>query len=224
MLAAGGDDTAARAALATLCRRYWYPLYAFLRRSGSAPHDAEDLTQGFFEHLLSKGGLRTVVRGKGAFRSFLLTSLKNFVSHARDRAHAQKRGGGARLLERDALDAEGRYRSEPADTVSPDQLFDRRWALTVLDRALVRVEEEYQSLSKSAQFEMLRPVLTSGSTTASYAQLSASCGMSEGALKVAVHRLRQRYRDALRAEIAETVASGTQVNGELKQLLAALGT
>jgi RNA polymerase sigma factor (sigma-70 family) len=216
------ERSRAGAALAELCSMYWYPLYTFLRRSGRSPHDAEDLTQGFLSDLIERSALGSVDPVKGRFRSFLIASLKNFLSHERDRAHALKRGGGAPLVELDALEAEERYAMEPSHTLSPDRLFDRRWALTVLERALARLRGDYEDRGAGEFFALLSPLLTGGGT-APYSELGAQLGMSEGAVKVAAHRLRQQYRDALRNEVAETVAGPSEVSAELRDLLAALG-
>lgn len=219
VLAAAGD---AEEALEALCRAYWFPLYAFVRRQGVTPHDAEDLTQGFFQHLLVRGALGRVAQDKGRFRTFLLASLKHFLADERDRAGAQKRGGGRSTISFDACDAEARYAIEPRDELSPDRLFDRRWAIAVIDRALVRLTAEYAASGKTSLFDALRPLLTGGAAS-SYVELGAPFGMNEGAVKVAVHRLRQRYGVALRAEIAETVDTAAAVDAELRHLLDALG-
>jgi RNA polymerase sigma-70 factor (ECF subfamily) len=222
VLDAAGDDSRAGAALATLCKAYWRPLYAFARRSGLSPHDAEDATQGFFEHLLSQRALLAVDREKGRFRSFLLASVKNFLSHQREAAGALKRGGGAHMIELDAHDAEERYAIEPAHDDSPDRLFDRHWARTVLDRAQSRLRSEYDSAGKLPLFDALRPALASARAILAYGDLGAALGMSEGALKVAAHRLRERYRAVLRAEVADTVAAPADVDAELRHLIEAL--
>ena len=220
VLAAAGD---AEAALAALCRAYWFPLYAFVRRQGVSPHDAEDLTQGFFAHLLGKGALAHVDRAKGRFRTFLLASLKHYLADERDRAKALKRGGGLPAISLDACEAEERYALEPRDELSPDRLFDRRWALAVIGQALARLGAEYAASGKGALFEALKAQLTAPGGGPSYAEIGAAFEMNEGAVKVAVHRLRQRYGAALRAEIAETVGSAEEVDAELRHLLDALG-
>lgn len=222
VLAARGDDSDARAALEKLCRTYWFPLYAFLRRSGLAPHDAEDATQSFLADLLGRGALEAVDRERGKFRSFLLAALRHHQSHARERAAAQKRGGGLPAISFDALDAEQRYAIEPADELSPDKLFDRQWALTILARAQARLAAEYESAGKAALFEALRPTLTGARESARYTSLGERLGLSEGAVKVAVHRFRERYRASLRAEVAETVGDAAEVDAELRHLIAAL--
>jgi RNA polymerase sigma-70 factor (ECF subfamily) len=223
VLAAAANPQGAHEALAALCRAYWYPLYAFLRRLGISSHDAEDLTQGFFAQLLARGGLGHVDRTKGRFRTFLLASLKHFLADERDRATALKRGGGAPTIALDAADAEQRYALEPRDDLTPDRLFDRRWALAVIDRALVRLRAEYGAAGKAALFAELQPTLTAGGRAKPYSEIGAALAIEEGAVKVAVHRLRQRYGAALRAEIAETVSSPAEVREELRQLLDALG-
>ena len=220
VLAAAGD---APDALAALCRAYWYPLYAFLRRQGLSTHDAEDVTQGFFAHILGKDALANVDRAKGRFRTFLLASLKHFLADERDRAKAKKRGGGRTVISLDACEAEERYALEPRDELSPDRLFDRRWAIAVIEQAIARLDAEYSGAGKGAIFDALKPLLTAPGSARPYAEIGAEFGMNEGAVKTAVHRLRQRYGAALRAEIAETVGSADEVDEELRHLLDALG-
>ncbi len=220
VLAAAGD---AEDALATLCRAYWYPLYAFLRRQGLSTHDAEDVTQGFFAHILEKNAFANVDRAKGRFRTFLLASLKHFLADERDRANAQKRGGGQAAISLDACEAEERYALEPRDELSPDKLFDRRWAIAVIEQALARLGAEYSDAEKGALFSALKPLLTAPASARPYAEIGAEFGMNEGAVKTAVHRLRQRYGAALRAEISETVGTAEEVGAELRYLLDALG-
>jgi RNA polymerase sigma factor (sigma-70 family) len=218
VLAAGAGGSGA---LAELCRSYWFPLYAFARRLGHSPHDAEDLTQGFFADLLARAGLTSVAAERGRFRSFLLASLKNFLSDQRDRARAQKRGGGQSTVSFDAVAAEERYAMEPPDAAAPELLFDRHWALAVVERALRRLEAEYAG--QAVLFTALRPMLTGSAALPSYAEIGGSLGMEEGAVKVAVHRLRKRYAQALRTEIAETVSDPADTDAELRHLLAVLG-
>ncbi len=208
------------AALATLCRSYWYPLYAFVRRQGLGEHDAQDLTQEFFARLLEKGWLGGVERERGRFRSWLLASMKHFLANEWDRSRAKKRGGGVATLSFDAMSAESRFRHEPADTATAEKLYDRRWALTLLDQVLARLRAEMSAAGKVGHFDALKFCLTGDKTP--YADVAAKLGMSEGAVKVAVHRLRERYRDLIRAEIAETVATPAEVEDELCHLLAAL--
>ena len=222
VLAAGGDSPRAQMAVARFCSIYWYPLYAFARRIGLRPPDAEDATQGFLVHLLQTNALATVAREKGRFRSFLLAALKNFLSHERERAAAQKRGGGERAIELDAMAAEARYALEPADNLSPDRLFDRGWALAVLEQAQERLRCEYDAGGKTALFEALRPTLAGARGGPAYTELATTLGMSEGAIKVAVHRLRDRYRAVLRSIVAETVAAPADIDAELRHLIEAL--
>ncbi len=223
VLAAGSSDSIhARDALEKLCRAYWSPIYAFVRRQGHSPHDAQDLTQGFFERLLEKNYLADVDRSRGRFRSFLLGALKHFLANEWDKAHAQKRGGGQTLIPFDLVTAETAFSIEPADNLTADKIFDRRWALTLLEQVLRRLRAGYASEGKENLFEQLKPTLTEASRSVPYAQIAARLGSTEGAVKVAVHRLRQRYRELLRAEIAETVASPpTEVEDEIQTLFAA---
>ncbi|NBR84172.1 MAG: sigma-70 family RNA polymerase sigma factor [Verrucomicrobia bacterium] len=224
VLAAGrtSDTTHARAALEQLCQTYWYPIYAFVRRQGHAPHDAQDLTQSFFACLLERNALGAVDRERGRFRSFLLATLKNFLRDEWDKLRAQKRGGGQAVISLDAGDAESRYSREPADTLTADRIFERRWALLLLDRAVERLRAEHEAAGKLAQFEALKASLAGSRESQPYTALATQLGLSKGAVKVAVHRLRQRYREVIRAEIAETVASEAEVEAELKHLMAAL--
>ena len=223
LAAAGSEDSRGRQALARLCQVYWYPLYAFVRRHGHGPHDAQDLTQEFFVRLLEKDYLGDVDRSKGKFRSFLLAALKHFLSKERARAKTLKRGGGRTLLPLDTLSAEDRYRREPEDNATAEKLFERRWALTLLDRVLTRLSEEYETTGKRAMFEQLQGCLTGDSDLLPYAELAARLGTTEGAVKVAVHRLRRRYRGVLREEIAQTVADPAEIDDEIHQLFSALG-
>jgi RNA polymerase sigma-70 factor (ECF subfamily) len=211
---------ASRAALAALCSAYWYPLYAFIRRQGHDAEEAQDLTQEFFARLLEKDGLAAVDRDKGRFRSFLLAACKHFLSNERDRARAQKRGGGRAVLPLDAAGAEGRYGSEPAHEETPERLFERRWALALLEQVLGRLREEYAAAGKGRVFERLKGHLTGDGVP--YAQVAADLSMSAGAVKVAAHRLRQRYRELLRDEIAQTLDDPGQVEEEIRDLFAAL--
>lgn len=225
MLAAGrSDSTHARSALETLCRTYWQPIYAFVRRQGHSPHDAQDLTQEFFARLLENQSLADVDRTKGRFRSFLLASLKHFLANEWDKAHAQKRGGGRVLIPIDAQSAETTCGVDPADQTTADKMFDRRWALAVLDHALQRLREEHIREGKETLFEQLKVTLTEASRSVRYTEIAARLDMSEGAVKVAVHRLRQRYRELVRAEIADTVATASEVEEEIRALFSALAT
>jgi RNA polymerase sigma-70 factor (ECF subfamily) len=223
VVAARGEDSPdAQAALEKLCRNYWLPIYAFVRRQGHSPHDAQDLTQEFFARLLGKNFLSGVDRSKGKFRSFLLGAVKHFLANEWDRARAQKRGGANVLLPIDAASAETTCWIEPTDNSSADKIFERRWAMALLDQVLRRLREEYVRLGKEELFEQLKPVLTETSRTVRYADIAVRLGSSEGAVKVAVHRLRQCYRALLRAEIAETVASEAEIDDEIRSLFAAL--
>jgi RNA polymerase sigma factor (sigma-70 family) len=223
LAAAGGEDEPRAAeAMAELCRIYWYPLYAYIRRRGHPSHEAEDLTQEFFLRLLAKDDLADVDRRKGKFRAFLLAALKHFLANQWDRSQAQKHGGGQRILSLDALGAESRYHLEPADNLTPERLFERQWALTVLERVLARLQAEFAADGKSALFEGLKSFLTDGRPAASYAEAAAALQMSEGAVKVAVHRVRRRYRQLLKEEIAHTVADPAEIDDEIRYLLSCL--
>jgi RNA polymerase sigma factor (sigma-70 family) len=211
-----------RAALEVLCRASWLPLYAFARRSGSAPEAAEDLVQGFFAALLEKGYLAEADRERGRFRTFLLAAFRHHVSRERERERAQKRGGGVRTLALDMASGERLYLAEPADERTPERLFERRWALLLLERALEGLRQNYGGMEKSEVFETLRPFLVGGEPASPLADVGARLGLSEGAVKVALHRLRRRYRDTLRAAIAETVAHPAEIDDEIRHLLGAL--
>jgi RNA polymerase sigma-70 factor (ECF subfamily) len=224
VVAAGaGEDTEGRAALESLCGAYWYPLYAFERRRGTAAADAQDLVQGFFAELLEKDVLRQADRERGRFRTFLIAAFRHFASREREKGRALKRGGGRRILPLDFEDGESRYLREPVDARTPETIYERRWALTLLDGALGRLREEHRAAGREDLFEALRGTLGAGGGPAEpYAALGERLGMSEGAVKVAVHRLRRRYREVLRAAIAETVADPSEVDDEIRHLLEAL--
>lgn len=225
VLAAGHPSSAtAQQALESLCRTYWYPLYTFVRHKGFNAADAQDLTQEFFARLIAKDDLGDVDRAKGKFRSFLLASLTHFLANEWDRLKAQKRGGGHSVLSLNAESAEERYHLEPARELPADRAFDRRWALTLLDEVLKRLRADYVNTGKEELFELLKETLTGDRTALPYADIGTRLGMSEGAVKVAVHRLRQRYRELLRTEIASTVASPDEVDDELQHLFTALST
>jgi RNA polymerase sigma-70 factor (ECF subfamily) len=213
----GADD-----ALASLCAAYWYPLYAFVRRRGHGADEAQDLTQEFFARLLEKDFLAQADQARGRFRSFLLAACGHFLANERDRARAQKRGGGQRPLSLDWADAEGRYQVEPADAITPEKLFQRRWALTLLEQVFARLKEDHAARGKGRVFDRLRGFLV-GEQGGSYREAAADLGMTEGAVKVAVHRLRQQYRDLLREEIGRTVDSPEQIDEEVRELFAAVG-
>jgi RNA polymerase sigma factor (sigma-70 family) len=220
--ASGSDSTRAQAALEELCQTYWYPLYAFVRRQGHGKEDAEDLTQEFFARLLRKDYLQVVSPDKGRFRSFLLMALKRFLANEWDRARAQKRGGGQRALSLDTDTAEQRYRIEPADTLSADRIFERRWALTLIERVLAKLRAEFEAAGRTVGFEQLKAFLTVGRDAISYADVALSLGQSEGALRVAVHRLRKRFRELFQTEIAKTVAGPDDIEAEIRHLMSVL--
>lgn len=225
VLRGGRSDTPqARNALEELCLAYWPPIYAFVRRAGHRPHDAEDLTQAFFARLLEKNWLAAADRSRGRFRSFLLTALKHFLANEWDRAQAEKRGGGAVFLTMDTALAESCLAGEAEGALTPEKLFDRRWALTLLEQVLQRLRDEYRGEGKQDLFAELKPTLTEASREVPYARLADRLQMSEGAVKVAVHRLRRRYRELIRALIAETVSRPEDVEDELRNLFAALGS
>jgi len=223
VLTAGRSDTTrAHAALANLCQTYWYPLYAYVRRRGHSPEDAQDLTQAFFARLLERNWVGQADQQKGRFRSFLLSTMNHFLADEWDKARAQKRGGGILPVPLQFDTAETRYGHEPADNVTPEQNYERRWALTLLDKVLQRLRSEYEQEGKAELFAALHPCLVGDRTAQPYAELAVTLGVSEGAVKSAVHRLRQRYRQLLHDEIAQTVASPGEVNAELHHLFAVL--
>jgi len=219
-----GDSSEAAAALEKLCRTYWYPLYAYLRRRGCGEHDAQDLTQGFFAHLLERGSIQGVEREKGKFRSFLLASLNYFLADERDRASAQKRGGGREVFSLDAREAEKRYRLEPVDERSPDKLFERQWAMTLLDQVLARLTQEFSDAGKLEFFHRLQPFLVEGTADQTYAEVARDLHMTEEAMKKAVQRMRRRYHQLFREEIGHTVATAEEVEEELRHLCAVLSS
>jgi RNA polymerase sigma-70 factor (ECF subfamily) len=221
VVAAGDSDRKeARSAMVSLCENYWYPLYAYLRRCGYSRDRAQDLTQEFFIRVLEGRYLDRADPEKGRFRSFLLTSLKFFVADEADRDRAHKRGGGM-VVPLEFSSAEERYQREPADDETPERIFERRWALSVLDRVVERLRNEFVQHGRSEHFERLK-VLLLGQSDAPYAALAREMNTSEGALKVAIHRLRKRYRELFRQEIADTVADPAEVESELRFLAAAL--
>lgn len=225
VLAAGGDVTSksAREALTALCETYWYPLYAFLRSRGHSAADAEDVTQGFFVRLLEKQTLRLADPGRGRFRSFMLASLTHFAINEHDKQAAQKRGGGIPALQIEFEHAEGRFQLEPTTDETPEKVFDRRWALSLLDRVLARLRAEMVDGDKERQFEQLKTYLVGDRPQLTYEQTASALGMSEGAIKVAVHRLRRRYRDLVRDEILQTVSSPDEIEDELRHLWSSVG-
>ena len=212
----------ARDALEKLCRAYWLPLYAFVRRQGASPHDAQDLTQAFFERVLEKDYLKSAHPDRGRFRSFLLAALKHFLSNERDKARAKKRGAGQVPISIDSAQAETQYSIEPVDPLTPERIFERRWATALLDRTLVRLRGQYTAQGKSTLFEQLKTTLAEPRPAESYAVIAGRLGLTEAAVKMAVHRLRERYRQVLRDEVAETVANSEEVEDELRQVLRVL--
>jgi RNA polymerase sigma-70 factor (ECF subfamily) len=222
MTATEAPSPQAAEALERLCRIYWYPLYVYVRRKGYDAHDAQDLTQEFLARLLARNYLRVADRNRGKFRSFLLGTLEHFLAREWTKARAQKRGGGRPLFSLDEVDAENRYRLEPAHELTADRIFDRRWATTLLERAMARLREVYAADDKGNLFARLEVFLTGNAPETSYVEMAASLKMSEGALKVAVHRLRQRYGELVRDEIAQTVATPEEADEELRYLAALL--
>lgn len=216
----GGD--ASGPALNELCRLYWYPVYAYARRSGVPPADAEDLTQGFFAHLIDRENFARAEASKGRLRSFLLSCLKHFRINQHRRNTAQKRGGGRTPISIDAERAEARYGREPVDLEDPEVLFERRWALALLEEAFSRLEADYRAGGRQELYVALRPFLVPSGPGDSYAVVGERLGMSEGAVQVAVHRLRKRYRYALENTIAETLDDPSEAPDELDHILRVL--
>lgn len=225
VLRAGADASAeADAALARLCQTYWYPVYAWFRGQGRPPPEAEDLTQGFFADLLRRGDLARVHPAKGRFRSFLLASARNYLINERDHASRLKRGGGKEILSFDELPAEQWYQGEPRDDASPDRLFDRRWAETLLEEVLAALAADYEGLKQGERFAVLKDFVLGDPGELSYAEAGTRLGMSESAVTSAVHRMRGRFRELLRREVAHSVEHPADVEAELRDLLRALGS
>lgn len=224
VLQAQGESPAAHDALERLCRTYWWPLYGYVRRQGYNPEEAQDFTQGFFALLLERKDFNAVRQEKGRLRSYLLTSLKNFLAKARRRELAVKRGEGRALVPLDELIARERADLEPADTLSAERIYERRWALTLLDQVLRRLGEEYRGAGSASLFERLKQTLTEEPDHPSQAKIAEDLSMSENAVKQAFYRLRQRYRLLLREEIAHTVAVPGDVEDELRHFIAVLQT
>jgi len=222
VLEAQGDSPAAQEALEKLCRTYWRPIFSFLRRQGVGQEEAEDLTQGFFALLLERRDLSAVRKEKGRLRSYLLASLKHFLADERRRAMAIKRGKGERLVPLEALRADEWTDMEPADPLTAERIYERRWAATVLDHALNLLNDEYAAAANAALFESLTQLLTDEPGAPSRADIAAQFGMTENAVTQAFHRFRQRYQKLLRQEIAHTVATPGDVDDELRQLIAVL--
>lgn len=212
------------AALAELCRIYWYPLYAFARRRGSGPDDAQDLTQGFFLHLVENRGLKQANPLRGKFRSFLLTSFKNFASDEAARARCQKRGGDRQFVFLDSEEAESRYQLEPADDLTPEKIFDARWAMTLLAYAVERLRQEYAARGEGHRFDVLKVFvgIEQGKSTPSYEQIAQSLQVSVGAAKTLIHRFRKQYTVILRQEIGRTVSGPAAIDEEIHALCDAL--
>ena len=224
ILAAGhGDPMQARAAMEELSRVYWYPLYAFVRRQGHSPQDAQDSTQAFFARLLEKNYVAGAQQAKGKFRTFLLVALKHFLADEWGRRHAQKRGGFRTIVSIDRERAESRLSAEPAHDLSPELLFERQWALALLDQARLRLREEYVASGRAVLFEQLEGCLTRNETTLPYAEIAARLNLTVAAVKMAVYRLRSRYRLLLREEIAKTVSTPEEVQEEIRHLLSLFG-
>jgi RNA polymerase sigma-70 factor (ECF subfamily) len=221
---AAGDPAGpdARAALEALCRDYWYPLYAFIRRRGRSASEAEDLVQGFFTDLLERGTLVALDRSKGRFRAFLIAACAHFLANRRDHERAQKRGGGRKIFSHDQADAEGRYGREPAHDLTAERLYERQWALTLLGHVLDRLEAEAAAAGKGPLFARLRPALQGDALAPSYRDIGAALGLTEGAVRVAAHRFRARYRETVRAEVARTIDDPAAVDEEIGALLDAL--
>lgn len=218
-----GSDTGSQHALAELCEAYWYPLYAFVRYQGYDQDDAADLTQAYFARVLEKNYLGDVQEDAGRFRSFLLASLKNFLAKERDKASALKRGGGVNTVSLDSASAESRYQNEPVDRLDPDAVFERRWAMTVLERVMDQLEAEFGNAGKAKRFEKLHGFLIGEEPHAPYRVVAQELQMKEGAVKEAVHRLRKRFGHLLREEIASTVADPDDVDDEVRHLLSVTG-
>jgi RNA polymerase sigma factor (sigma-70 family) len=223
VLAAGKNTSLdSEAALEKLCRAYWYPLYAYVRRQGHSPHDAQDLTQGFFARLLDKNYLAAVAPEKGKFRSFLLAALKHFLANERDRAQTIKRGGKQTFVSLDEETAENRYKLEPATNLTAAMIFERRWALAVLEEALQKLRVEFITSGREAQFNRLKPFLEGDVGRGDYQVAAAELNVTPGAVAMSVQRLRQRYRELVRLEVSQTVADPSEVDPEMRHLLAVL--
>ncbi len=217
-----GESAQARAALAELCESYWYPLYAFIRRQGHSMEDARDLTQEFFARFLEKDYLEAADRDRGKFRSYLLACCKHFLANEHDRAHAVKRGGRVTIRSLDGGQAEDRYRHEPAHAETPEKLFERRWALVLIQNVFIQLRREHERSGKLTLFDQLKPFLVGDGPALRYAEAAQALKLSTGAVKVAVHRLRSRYRDLLYEEIARTVDDPALVEAEIHDLFGAL--
>lgn len=222
LAARDGEGTQAHAALEELCRGYWRPIYAYLRRAGYVPHDAQDLAQGFFAHFLEHGFLQRLRHREGRFRSFLLTFLKRFLSDERDKAKAQKRGGGFQIFSLDECSLE-EQRMGSLDRLGAAAAFDRRWAMTLLARAQDRLRVEYASTGKDRMYEVLQPYLGGEEAARSYAEVAVQLAMPENSVKSAIHRLRRRYGELIREEVAQTVETPPLIEEEIRYLLSVVG-
>jgi RNA polymerase sigma-70 factor (ECF subfamily) len=223
ILTAGSDDSgAARVALSKLCDIYWYPLYAYVRRYGANPDDARDLTQGFLISLLERRDIENVRQERGRFRAFLLASLQHYLANDAARRQTLKRGGGVTLLPLEFENAEGRYHFEPASPMTPETLYERRWALTVIERVLAHIRLEWEATNQTTEFDELKACLLGDAPAGGYAAVAARLNSTEGAVRVAVHRLRRHFRKRLQQEIGETVSDVTDVDDEIRYLLRAL--
>jgi RNA polymerase sigma factor (sigma-70 family) len=220
MAARGAESTEARAALAQLCEIYWYPLYAFVRRWGTSPDDARDLTQSFLTSLLERRDFENLQKERGRFRAFLLASLKHFLANDAARRHTQKRGG--ELLPLTFDDAEGRYRFEPADSATPESLYERRWALTVMERVLAHLRKEWQASGRGEEFDQLKACLLGETPDGGYAAVAAKFNTTEGAVRTSIHRLRRKFQARLRHDISQTVSDPADVDDEMRYLIQAL--
>ena len=223
LAARDGSPSESEQALSALCEAYWYPLYAFVRLQGYKPEEAQDLTQAYFVRLLEKNYLQEVEPSAGRFRSFLMVTMKHFLSNERQKEQALKRGGGVVKISLDAEDAEQRFRSEPADRLTPEEVYDRRWALTVLGRVLEVLRQEYVDAGKSDRFDLLKGYLTGEEPRVRYREVAAELEMNEPAVRTAVRRMRQRFGKLLWDEIAETVANPDGVGDEVRHLLHVVG-
>jgi RNA polymerase sigma-70 factor (ECF subfamily) len=224
LAASSPESTRYQEAIATLCEMYWFPLYAYLRRSGYDTHQAEDHTQGFFASLLEKQGLRLVRAKRGKFRSYLLGAMKHFLSDEKDRTQAKKRGGGAKVLSLNFEDGESQYALEPVNQLSPEKLFERLWAVTVLRRSMQRLEAELAAIHEEDLSKCLVAYLVPTEEVSSYRDMAVRLSMTEGAVKAAVYRMRKRYRQLLHEEIAQTVISEEQIEEELRDLFTAFSS
>ncbi len=222
VLAARGESAEAQEALEKLCRVYWYPLYAFVRRQGHSPEDAEDIIQGFFARLLQRKDLETIQRERGRLRCYLLVSLKHFLINEQLRARAEKRGGRQSFISLDEVEAEKKFSQEPVDKSTPEKIFERRWAMALLDKVLELLRNEYEATDRLRLFESLRWFLSDEPAEQSQAEIGSQLGLSTGAVKQAVRRMRQRYRELLREEVANTVAAAADIDDEVRHLVAVL--